>query len=188
MTNYHHRRVKKKKSIQSLHFLHRYVFASYCDLFDVFVSLYLFFLRSSLLVPSCPRLHASFVLMVLHNDVHCIPSPTTICSVHPLLTMDTNAGNLTTAHLLLRVAAHWAQEAWEKACAVVKEEYEVTDRILSLVGFSITPSAQVLTSHRSGNGAPVLVESSSTESAPKLRPPMASSTATTQRQSVATKN
>ena len=82
----------------------------------------------------------------------------------------------------------WAQEAWEKACAVVKEEYEVTDRILSLVGFSITSSAQVLTSHRSGNGAPVLVESSSTESAPKLRPPMASSTATTRRQSVATKN
>jgi hypothetical protein len=41
----------------------------------------------------------------------------------------------------------WAQEAWKNACEVVKEEYELTDRILALVSFSITPSTQVLTSH-----------------------------------------
>jgi hypothetical protein len=35
----------------------------------------------------------------------------------------------------------WAQEAWKKACEVVKEEYELTDRILALVSFLITPSA-----------------------------------------------
>ena len=35
----------------------------------------------------------------------------------------------------------WAQEAWKQACEVVKEEYELTDRILALVSFLITPSA-----------------------------------------------
>ena len=35
----------------------------------------------------------------------------------------------------------WAQEAWKKACGIVKEEYELTDRILALVSFLITPSA-----------------------------------------------
>jgi hypothetical protein len=29
----------------------------------------------------------------------------------------------------------WAQEAWKKVCEVVKEEYELTDRISALVSF-----------------------------------------------------
>jgi hypothetical protein len=32
----------------------------------------------------------------------------------------------------------WAQDAWKKACEVVKEEYELTDRILGLVSYSGT--------------------------------------------------
>lgn len=35
----------------------------------------------------------------------------------------------------------WAQDAWKKACEVVKEEYELTDRIMSLVSFSNAPCA-----------------------------------------------
>jgi hypothetical protein len=33
----------------------------------------------------------------------------------------------------------WAQDAWKKACQVVKEEYELTDQILGLVSFSTAP-------------------------------------------------
>jgi hypothetical protein len=63
----------------------------------------------------------------------------------------------------------WAQDAWKKACEVVKEEYELPDRIMSLVCFSNMPCAQTLTSCRSSNGVPVLVENSSTGYAAKLQ-------------------
>jgi hypothetical protein len=82
----------------------------------------------------------------------------------------------------------WAQDAWKKACEVVKEEYELTDRILSLVSFSGTLSDLALTSRRSGNGAPTLVENLSTEFAPKSRQLMVSFTVTMQQPSVATRN
>jgi hypothetical protein len=58
----------------------------------------------------------------------------------------------------------WAQDAWKTACAVVKEEYELTDRMLGLVSFSTTSYVRVLTPSRSVNGAPALVENSSMES------------------------
>jgi hypothetical protein len=82
----------------------------------------------------------------------------------------------------------WAQDVWKMACAVVKEEYELTDRMLGLVSFSSKSYVHVLTPSRSINRAPVLMENSSTESSRKLQQLTGLFTVTIRRPSATTRS